>query len=169
MNILLENSKVTRLIQCHKGFEPFNYDISVDWAVELLQNGIITDNIEILAAFSKPVNYWEVKQDIQNVLKEFNLEEFEGEKAIQAKGYYDVWSILNNDGDMILRLEKLCNICIDSGYEESLYPFYLLKYSWEDLEDLGMSCHYKDVTFNNFNEIVIKEANAWMKNFENKL
>lgn len=167
MNILQEKSKLTRLIQSHKGFEPFNYDICIDWAIYLLENEIESNNIAMLASFSKPTNAWEIKPYVQSVLKEFNLEEFEGEKATKAKAYYYVWSILNNDGDLILHLDNLRNFCIHSDYEDSIYPFYLLMYSWEDLEDLGMSCHYEGVTYNNFNDTVLKEAKIWMENFEN--
>lgn len=166
MNTLLEKSSLTRLIQSHKGFEPFNYDICVDWAVNLLEQGIVSIKIDMLASFSKPTNAWEIRPYIQSVLKEFNLEEFEGEKATKAKAYYYVWSILNNDGDLISNLDNLRNFCIYSDYEDSIYPFYLLMYSWEDLEDLGVSLHYKEVTYNNFNEIVLKEAETWMENFE---
>lgn len=166
MNILQEKSKLTRLIQSHKGFEPFNYDICIDWAIYLLENGIESNNIEMLASFSKPTNAWEVKPYVQSVLQKFNLEEFKGEKATKAKAYYYVWSILNEDGEIISHLEKLCRICIDSNYEKSIYPFYLLKFSWEDLEDFGMSCHYEGVTYNNFNDTVLKEAKIWMGNFE---
>lgn len=166
VNILLEKSKFTRLIQSHRGFDAFRYDCCVDWAIELLQKGIITDNVEMLASFSKPVNYWEIKHYVGNVLKDFNLEEFEGKKALASKAYFYIWSILNNEGIILHHLRTLCQMCIDDDYEESIYPFYLLKYSWEDLEDLGMSCHYPNVTFNNFFETVLNEANVWMKNFE---
>lgn len=166
MNILQEKSKLTRLIQSHKGFEPFNYDICIDWAIHLLKKGIDSNNIEMLASFSKPTNAWEVKPYVQLVLSEFNLEEFEGEKAIKARGYYYVWSILNNDGNRISHLENLCRICIDYDYDDSIYPFYLLKYSWEDLNELGMSCHNREVTFENFDDTVIKEAKIWMEDFE---
>lgn len=166
MNILTESSKLTRLIQSHKGFTPFNYDLCVDWAIDLLEKGIITNNVEILASFSKPTNAWEVRPYVYHILNEFNLEEFEGEKAVQSKPYYYVWSILNNNGEIIAHLETLCSFCIESDYEESTFPFYLLKYSWEDLKDFGMSCHYESVTLKNFHDIVLKEAEIWMGNFE---
>lgn len=166
MNILTEKSKLTRLVQSHKGFTPFNYDICVDWAIELLEKGVITNTIEMLAAFSKPTNAWEIQSSVHRVLQEFNLEEFEGEKAVQGKSYYYIWSLLNNDGDIISHLGKLCQLCIDSDYEDNIYPFYLLNYSWGDLHDLGMSCHYENVTLENFNNTVLKEARIWMDNFE---
>lgn len=166
MNTLTETSKLTRLVQSHKGFAPFNYDFCIDWAIDLLEKGVITSNIEILASFSKPTNAWEVKPYVQNILKEFSLEEFEGEKALQSKSYYYIWSILNNDGDIISHLGKLCSLCIESDYEKNILPFYLLKHSWVDLHDLGMSCHYENVTLENFNSAVLKEAGIWMDNFE---
>lgn len=166
MKILHEKSNLTRLIQSHKGLEAFDYDVSIDWAVELLQKGIISDNIEMLASFSKPADYWEIKPYVQNVLIEFNLKEFEEDGAIQNYSYFYVSRILEDAENILSSLYKLWEICIDSGYEQSIYPFYLLKYSWEDLQDFEFSSHYPEVTLSNFTETVLSEATIWMKNFE---
>lgn len=166
MNILHKKSNLTRLAQSHKGFEPFNYDFSIDWAIELIEKGIVTDNIEILASFSKPTDSWEIKPYVHNVLKEFDIEEFEGDLAIQNMSYYYILCLINQKGDLLSHLIKLSDFCIKSDYEKSIYPFYLLKFSWEDLKDLGTSYHYEGVTDNNFNDTVIKEAKIWMENFE---
>ena len=166
MNILHEKSNLTRLAQSHKGFESFNYDFSVDWAIELLERGIVTENIQILSSFSRPTDSWEIKPYVHRILREFDLEEFEDETAIQNMSYYYILSIINKEGDLKSHLEKLSYFCIKSDYETSIFPFYLLKFSWEDLEDLGTSYHYDGVTHHNFNNIVIKEAKIWMDNFE---
>ncbi|WP_312769439.1 hypothetical protein [Epilithonimonas sp.] len=168
MNILHEKSNLTRLAQSHKGFEPFNYDFSVDWAIELLEKGIATENIQILASFPKPTDAWEIKSYVHKVLKEFDLEEFEDEEAIQNMCYYYILSIINEEGNLKSHLEKLSYFCIKSDYESSIFPFYLLKFSWEDLQDLGTSYHYDGVTLQNFNTVVRKEAKIWMENFEKK-
>ena len=166
MNILHEKSNLTRLAQSHTGFEPFNYDFCVDWAIELLEKGIVTENIQNLASFSKPTDSWEIKPYVHNVLKEFDLEEFEGDLAIRNLAYYHIFCLINQKGDILSHLIKLSDFCIKSDYEESIYPFYLLKFSWEDLKDLGTSYHYDGVTYNNFNDTVIREAKIWMENFE---
>lgn len=166
MNILIERSDVTWLVQSHKGFSPFNYDICVDWAIDLLQKEVVTDNIQMLSAFSKPTDAWEIKPFVSKVLKEFNIEEFEGEKAIQSQSYYYIQKIVNGENDVLGCLEKLARVCVQSEYEKNVYPFYLLYYSWGDLEDFKMSFHYQDVTFSNFNETVLKEAKIWLENFE---
>lgn len=167
MNILYEKSNLTRLIQSHKGYTPFDYNICIDWAIELMENNLVTDNISIIAGFSKPVNSWEIKDYVSRVLKEFNLEEFNNEKAFRSISFYYVWNILNDVGNIISHLEKLCSLCINNDYEDNIFPFYLLKYSWEDLRDLGFSCHYEGVTLENFNDVVKNEAEIWMKNFNN--
>lgn len=101
MNILIEKSDVTWLVQSHKGFSPFNYDICVDWAIDLLQKEVVTDNIQMLSAFSKPTDAWEIKPFVSKVLKEFNLEEFEGEKAVQSRSYYYIRKIVNGESDVL--------------------------------------------------------------------
>lgn len=81
--------------------------------------------------------------------------------------YYHILCTINEEGDLKIHLEKLSYFCIKSNYEKSIFPFYILKYSWEDLKDLGTSYNYEGVTHHNFNKIVIKEAKIWMENFEN--
>lgn len=167
MNVLQEKSRLTRLAQSHLGFEPFNYDFAVDWATELLRKGVISENIQMLASFSTPTDSWEIKPYVQKVLREFNLEEYLEEDAIQNLVYHHVDCILNEE-NVMFHLKQLCQLCIDFDYEDSIYPFYLLKFSWDDLEELGTSYHNHEVTFQNFHEILLKEAKGWMKNFKNK-
>ena len=166
-NLLIKHSNNTRLIQSHKGIPAFNYDVSVDWAFELLEKGIDTNSIEMLASFKKPTNSFEIQSYVTNVLEEFDLKEFQGDKAIQGASYFYIWSLIHDKVNFFEHLQKITNIFIEFEYERSIYPFYLLKYSWEDLQDLGMSCHNEEVTFENFDQIMIIEAENWLKNFDN--
>ena len=163
---LQDESKYTRMAQSYKVFEPFNFDFVVDWAIELIEKGVFNENILILSSFSKPTDSWEIKPYLQKALKELNLKEFEDKEAVYNYAYFFVMSILKEEGSLLSHIETLCELCIDTNYNESIFPFYLLKYSWEDLSDLGTSYHYGGVTFNNYKTTAIKEAQIWMDNFE---
>ncbi|MFC6267246.1 hypothetical protein [Frigoriflavimonas asaccharolytica] len=165
---LITDAKSTKVVQSLKGIEIFNYDFCVDWAIELLVNNIVTENIQIVAGFHKPVNSLEINPYVTEILKEFNLREFYGDEAVQNNAYSEVEKILNDEGVLITNLNHLCKICIDNDYDDNLYPFYLLKFSWEDLIDLGTSYHNYNVTFENFNKVCIYEAKKWMLNFDRK-
>lgn len=166
-NLLIQNSNHTRLIQSHKGIPAFNYDVSVDWAFELLEKGIVTLNIKMLASIKKPTNSFEIQAYVTNVLKEFNLEELQGDNAIQGTSYYYIWSLIHDKENFFEHLQKITEIFNEVEYERSIYPFYLLKYSWEDLQEMGYSYHNEKATFENFDEIMINEAEDWLKNFDN--
>ncbi len=49
-----------------------------------MQKEVVTNNIQMLSAFSKPTNAWEIKPFVSKVLKEFNIEAFEGKKQFKV-------------------------------------------------------------------------------------
>lgn len=53
------------LMQCHLETVDFNYDVAVDWAIDLMMQGIETENVLILSSFSKPVNAFEIRSYVR--------------------------------------------------------------------------------------------------------
>ena len=47
---------ISKLIQSHKAIDCFDYDLAVDWAVNLIKQEKETDNVLMLASFSKLVD-----------------------------------------------------------------------------------------------------------------
>ena len=50
------HEKYTELLPWHRGVEHFDYGPVIDWAIELIRNGQETENVLILASFSKPID-----------------------------------------------------------------------------------------------------------------
>ena len=71
---MINRQNISSLIRFHNGIEQFNYDLTVDWAIDLLKSGIETDNIFMLASFSKPVNSDEVKPYLSAVLNDLKID-----------------------------------------------------------------------------------------------
>ena len=64
------HQKYTELLQWHKAIEHFDYNPAVDWAIELIRNGVTSENVLIVASFSKPVDREEIRPYIAGALKE---------------------------------------------------------------------------------------------------
>jgi hypothetical protein len=57
-------------------------------------------------------------------------------------------------------LDELCQLCIDTNYRPELYPFYLLRFARQDLQEMSFSPHRHDVTRQNFEETLRKEIDT---------
>ena len=113
------------LIQGHNHIEGFDYSIAVDWAIRLLQKGKESDNILMLASFSKPIDRYEIKDYITSVLDELGLEELDYDQAIVAQAHIYVDEILK-DNSVRKNLDTLFQLCIHNDHHDALYPFYLI-------------------------------------------
>jgi len=158
------HNHLTRLIQANKYTDSFNYNLAVDWAIGLLQEGKETHNILMLASFGAPIDAYEIRPYITAVLKDLGLDEINGDEAkIAIIRYYITeisltHSIRNNLG-------TLYHLCFEYDSEFGLFPFYLLYYSWQDLEAKELNHYYEDATLDNIESLLIKEAKIWIANY----
>jgi len=151
----------TELIQCHSGTSNFNYDLVVDWAIELLENNIETESILILASFSKPVNSHEITKYLDNALKELGLPTFSGNEAIFGQVRYRLTQILNNN-KVRDQLTYLFNLTLESDYNDELMPFYLIYHGWWEFEDLGANYYSNGQTVKELEKELKEEAIKWL-------
>jgi len=164
--MLMNLPSSTELIRCHAGSTNFNYDVAVDWAVELLSNNIETEAILILGAFAKPVDAFEIRNYVNDALKELGLEPYSGEHAIMAEIQYLLNQILNNVKirDCLKRLYDLAN---ETDYKYGLMPFYMIYHGWTELEDMGVNYYCKGQTPNDLELELREEASNWVQHQHN--
>lgn len=156
--------KYTEILQWHNGIENFDYNPVIDWAIELIRNGIETDNVLILASFSKPVDRTEIKPYITRALKELNLTEKYGEYSIIANAHYYLEQILN-DCEIRKNLTKLYEICLNADMDSRLMPFYLLYHGWDELEQIGGNYYFEGADLNNIEKVIKEQAQIWIDKF----
>ena len=159
--------KYTELLQCHLGVELFDYNPTIDWAMYMIQKGIETENILILASFSKPVDREEIKPYVSGVLKDLKLEEKIGEYSLVSNCYYHVQQIIQ-EYEKRKNLSSLYNIHLESNYPEFTSPFYLLYHSWADLETEGFNYYYEGVTLDNIETVINLESQKFIAKYIDK-
>lgn len=157
---------ILRLIQSHKALEDFDYSKAVDWAIDLIRQGIETDNVLMLASFSKPINRFEISPYVTSVLNDFRLEELDSKNAEIAKTHFHVTEILNDRG-IRKNLQSLYQLCWDNDYESGLMNFYLLHEAWCELEEIGVNLYFEGADLNNIEEVLKNEARKWIDNYVN--
>lgn len=159
------------LIQYHNGIEQFNYDIVVDWAMELLDKGNESENVLILASFSKPVDSYEIKPYLSSVLREFQIEDKTGDEAVLALIKFHLNEIVNNIA-IKENLYAIYDIFLEKDYlnedKYGLMPFYLLYHGWEGLLSIGINCYFEGADLDNIRDVLRQQAEIWLeKNSKN--
>lgn len=161
---MIDHEKYTEILQWHNGIEHFDYDPAIDWAIELIRNGIESENILIVASFSKPVDREEIKPYITGALKELNLTEKYGEYALVANAHYYLEQILN-DYEIRKNLSKLHEICLNADMDSRLMPFYLLYHGWDELEEIGVNYYFEGADLDNIEEVIKEQARIWIDKY----
>ena len=164
---MFDYDKYTHLLQWPNGVELFDYNPVIDWALDKIQNGIETENILILASFSKPVDREEIKPYVSAVLKEINLDEKVSEYSIVSNCYYHVQQIIDKY-EIRKNLSALYSIHLDNNYPEFTAAFYLLYHSWKDLESEGVNYYYEGATIDNISSILKLEGLKFIEVYINK-
>ena len=152
-----EEQHILKLIQSHKAIEYFDYSIAVDWAIDLIRQGKETDNVLMLASFTKPIDRFDIIPYVTAVLNDFGLEELDYKNAMIAKAHFHLAEILN-DNSIRKNLRSLQELCIDNNYQPGLMNFYLLYFAWDELEELGINYYFEGASLNNIEEILKDEA-----------
>ena len=120
-------------ILAYKEYKRDLYNDVVDWAIDMLQYGYETENLLILAAITKPTNYFECKPYFEKVLDELSLKPVCGETA----QYYYSWQFMTNiiqGRDVRQNTRVLGDSYLYESDVTDLYDYALLNWAWEDLE-----------------------------------
>lgn len=160
----MNDEKYIEIFQWHNGIEYFDYIPAIDWAIELIRKGIETENVLIVASFSKPVDRDEIKPFITGALKEINLTEKYGEYFIIANAHYYLEQILN-DSEIRKNLSKLYEICLNADMDSRLMPFYLLYHGWGELEEIGANYYFEGADLDNIEGVIKEQAQIWIDKY----
>ena len=161
---MIDQEKYTALLQWHNGIEYFDYNPAIDWALELIKKGIETENVLIIASFSRPVDRDEIKPYISEALNELKLTEKYGEYSIVANAHYYLEQILN-DHQLRKNLTKLYQICLNADMDKRLMPFYLLYHGWDELEEIGVNYYFEGADLDNKEKVLKEQAKIWIDKY----
>jgi len=154
-------TNLTALIQAHT-CEHFDYNFAVDWAISLIQEGKETPNIVMLASFGAPIDSLEIRPYVSAVLKDFGLEELEGDEAVLSVIHYYTFEIWQGRFTR-KNLRQLHELYLQYNRNFDLVPFYLLYYSWNALEAREENYYYDGATLDNIEALLKTVAQKWLE------
>ncbi|MEM6378198.1 MAG: hypothetical protein AAF705_08290 [Bacteroidota bacterium] len=155
------HEEISEVIVWHNEIDDFDYDLAVDWAMGCLVRDIETENVLILASFSKPVSKYEIKPYVTASINELGLEEKYGDGAAIAHIHFYLQQIVRGDS-VRQNLNIIYDECYNLNFKYDLSTFFDLQLEWDDLEDNGHNYIYESITINNIEEIVIDQAKKWI-------
>ena len=131
-----------------------------DWATEQLVNGVDTPHLRQLAGVAGTEDQGELGELFDRTSRELGLEAPSPKEAIglYAQGLARDYLAGTVTRDALLR--ALCQLCIDTDYRRDLYPFYLLRFAQEDLQEGSFSFYRRDVTRENFDAILRQDIDT---------
>ncbi|MEY8861233.1 hypothetical protein [Tenacibaculum singaporense] len=156
------------VLKTHKQVEPFDYDLVVDWAVNMLLNNYNYESLIKIASMSKPIFEEEIVDYVTEVLNDFKIEELVAVDTFKRKANYHVKMILQSN-EIRKHLESLYKIYLESDNPD-YKVFFNLHHAWKDLESdfikqemNGIQMYYKGATLENIKELIILESKKWLE------
>lgn len=145
-----------------QGHPTFDANVAVDWAIAMLELGIATPNVLILAGISQPTSYYEVEPYLHAALRELHLPEKNGDSAIISYCIFSAKKIANKD-QIRMHLQELHKNYYRLDLSDILLDFSLLEWAWQDIE-LGYETFYwENANADNIESIVVQTAQKWLK------
>ncbi len=139
-----------------------NSDEFVDWALEMLELGYESESLYMLAGVSKPTDYYESSPLVRSAFDELGLKTRSGRDAILSYCYVSV-SELANEIETKKNLSFLTKFCIAMNYQQDIYPFYLLHFELENIDEgIVSGCYWETATPENIKETIKKVASEWL-------
>lgn len=165
---MIERQDLSKRIQAHNALDQFEYDLAVDWAIELIEKGNTTQNVLMLASFSKPVDAFEIRPYVDAVLSELGLKVKKGDDAVNCIIEYHLAEIIYGI-EIRSNLTELYKLFFRKRYFDhddkyGLKPFYFLYHGWDQLDSTGVNQYFTDANLDNIENVVKEQANIWMEN-----
>ena len=139
----------------------FNTDDCIDWAFEMITLGYENPSVLILAALTKPTNYFETIAYLQAAL-ELKLNPKGGIDGIRSHTRYLLKSIASGI-NVIENLSAVHRYCLSADYEQSIFDFSLLYWAWGDLDNgVTHQDYWPGADTTNIENIVVERGKIWL-------
>jgi hypothetical protein len=137
----------------------------IDWALEMMTNGIESDHLIILAGTSPTINRFQLDEIVNAALKELSLNKTGPEENINGYIYFLIAEATDNNLPYKNALRELRNLCMKNDYDPKLMPFYLLSFAYEDLEEFKVQFYWDGADRENIDSIIKSEFQRWQNEY----
>jgi len=134
----------------------------VDWAVGMLERGIESRSLLLLAGMSPPFNHFELAGLRERVLAEVHPFELNIEDPVRAYVVEITSDALHEGQSLRPVFARVADLAVQLGYPPDLQPFYNLHFAAEDLVHSEVQWYWRDATRENVTRIMREEAQRFV-------
>ena len=131
--------------------------LAAEWATTQLSEGKDTPHLRQLAGVSGTENPFELEELFDRAVRELGIAVPERNEALALYARELAQQYLDGTITRDYLLRFLSDLCVETDYSRELYPFYLLRWTLEDLEDQGSSFYIAHATRDNFDGLLHTE------------
>jgi len=132
--IVMATVASTAEVLIYKILQRHNDEAWVNWAYEMLVAGFETESLLVLAGMRANLDYFEMWDLTDKVLKELKIDYADQDKIITEYVSYVANRVLSGAEKPLAALRTLKNIYFELDYDLLLLDFHDLYYAWEDLQ-----------------------------------
>lgn len=137
----------------------------VDWAVEAILAGYDSRSLRVLAGLQPPFDDSEINRLSKNAFIELNIPPLTRGNCVPHYVVPILRRILDGTLTQKEALNKLNDLYLATGHDNSLKAFYLLYFAACDLETSEVQRYWKGANRNNINEIIDAHIQDWLNNY----
>ncbi len=135
----------------------------VDWATGMLARGYDGRRLAVLAGMSGPLNHFELADLRDAALAELGVPPAVREHGLQAYACELLRRVRDAAPGWEAALAELRRLCIDHGYCDDLYDFYLLDFAHTDLAQDGVQRYWDLADGEDLDEVIRRKAGAYIE------
>ncbi|MBO9464947.1 hypothetical protein J7443_06890 [Tropicibacter sp. R15_0] len=134
----------------------------IDWAENMTVSGFVSDSLFILLGEAAPFNKFEIDQLLDHIQKDLRLPLVHTRnEALEIIATAHVQRFLQGKTTSADALFALSQLCIEEGYAEVIYDFYLLHFAAVDLEIADFQNYWPDAHKDNIEQIIRDRCIKW--------
>jgi hypothetical protein len=141
---------------------------AAEWATNQLSEGRDTRHLRQLAGTTGAENRFELEELFDRAVNELGIVVPEGDEALALYARELAQQYLDGTVSRDYLLRFLSDLCVETDYSKELYPFYLLRWTLEDLEYQGSSFYIAHATRDNFDGLLRTEIDRLLANEHTK-
>jgi hypothetical protein len=153
----MTRAPTTKMLIARRGMHRALGADAAEWATEQLAQGCDTQHLRQLAGTTGAENTFEIEELFDRTARELGLVIPSPEDAIVDYARELARDYLDHRISREQLLYELCDLCISTDYKKELYPFYLLRWTHDDLKENTFSFYRRDATRENFESLLRTE------------
>ena len=153
----MRRAPTTKMLIARRGMHRALGADAAEWATQQLAQVCDTPHLRQLAGTTGAENTFELEDLFDRTTRELGLSIPSPDHAIVDYARELTRDYLDQRVGREQLLHELCDLCIQTDYKKELYPFYLLRWTHDDLEEKKFSFYLRDATRDNFDSLLRAE------------